>query len=212
MNEKRDLFLSTAEVYLDYLERPAVAAKWTEPSALDEFTVAGLAGHTSSQITSAAAALAAEGDERPGKDLFDHYAQAAWATTGIDSEANTGIRDSGENLAAAGHKELCATTREALEQVRTALPSAPADSRGATSTWDYTLPLDDYLVTRTVELVVHGDDLAHSLPADPPAYPQAAYDLTFHVLTRLAAARHGNSALIGALARSERAPGTVAAF
>jgi hypothetical protein len=69
---------------------------------------------------------------------------------------------------------------------------------------DLVLAIDDYLATRVVELVVHADDLAVSLGVDPPPPPPAAARLAEHVLLDIARHRHGDTALLRALARRER--------
>ena len=64
--------------------------------------------------------------------------------------------------------------------------------------------LDEYLVTRLVELIVHGEDLAISLGIEPPEWPGSATDLVLATLVEAAAIKHGPSALITALSRRER--------
>jgi hypothetical protein len=69
--------------------------------------------------------------------------------------------------------------------------------------------LDDLLRTRIMEFVVHADDLAHSVGIATPEFDADAFDTAVWILTRLAAARHGQAALTRALARAERAPETI---
>ena len=77
-------------------------------------------------------------------------------------------------------------------------------------TWS--LRLDDFLLTRLVELSVHLDDLATSLGVPGPALSDAVTVPVRHLLVDLAAERHGDVAVLRALSRSERAPRTVSAF
>jgi hypothetical protein len=72
--------------------------------------------------------------------------------------------------------------------------------------------LSDYLVTRLVEMVVHLDDLAHSIGEDLPAPPGAAIDLTLATLFEMAVARNGPDAMMRALSRTERVAGFPRAF
>jgi hypothetical protein len=70
-------------------------------------------------------------------------------------------------------------------------------------------PLETYLRTRVVELVVHGDDLSASVGL---AYevPAAAAEVTLGVCLELARARSGDLAVVRAFTRRERAdPGTL---
>jgi hypothetical protein len=74
------------------------------------------------------------------------------------------------------------------------------------------LTLDDMLITRMMELAVHSDDLAVSVGVPTPELPPGAADTVIGLLTRLAVRRHGPTGVLRALSRSERAPGTIAAF
>jgi hypothetical protein len=59
--------------------------------------------------------------------------------------------------------------------------------------------------------VVHADDLAVSIGVPTPAFPEEVFGPVRDLLVRLAERRHGQSAVIGALTRSERARG-ISAF
>jgi hypothetical protein len=76
----------------------------------------------------------------------------------------------------------------------------------------WALTLDDFLVTRTMEIVVHSDDLAASLEIESPRLPEQVLEPVLTLLTRLAVRRHGQRAVVTALSRSERAPATISAF
>jgi hypothetical protein len=76
----------------------------------------------------------------------------------------------------------------------------------------WSLLLDDLLITRMMELVVHSDDLAVSVGIATPALSERAVDTVIELLSRLAVRRHGPTAVLGALSRADRAPATVAAF
>jgi hypothetical protein len=62
----------------------------------------------------------------------------------------------------------------------------------------------DWLPTRVMELVVHGDDLAASVGIDAPP-PSEAAAVTIDLMVALARAVHGDLAVVRALARRERA-------
>jgi hypothetical protein len=68
----------------------------------------------------------------------------------------------------------------------------------------FDMTLDGFLVTRLVELLAHADDLAASISIPTPEMPQMAYDLVIPCLTDVARRRHGNLAVLRALARRER--------
>jgi hypothetical protein len=63
--------------------------------------------------------------------------------------------------------------------------------------------LDDYLVTRIVELAVHADDLATSVGLES-SLPPAALAMAVHSLVDVVRVRHGDLAVLRALSRRER--------
>ena len=68
----------------------------------------------------------------------------------------------------------------------------------------WSLRRDDFLLTRMLEIVVHADDLAVSAGVRTPEFPAGVFAPVRDLLVRLAVKRHGQSAVIGALTRSER--------
>ena len=63
-----------------------------------------------------------------------------------------------------------------------------------------------------LEITIHLDDLAVSVHETAPPLPAEAVDTVLTLLTRVAARRHGDIAVLRALSRQERAPATIAAF
>jgi uncharacterized protein (TIGR03083 family) len=206
----RDTYLATAEVSATLLRDPAVAANWSRPSALADFSVAGLARHLANQATGAATLIAAE----PGGSaipVLEHYTRNGWVTSGVDSADNVSIRRQGEQAAASTTPEgLVDVYNAAVAELRAVLPTQPADRIVNFGAWG--LRVDDFLLTRTMELVVHTDDLAVSIGVPTPELPVAATDATVQLLARVAMWRHGPLAVVRALARRERAPDTIAAL
>jgi hypothetical protein len=92
------------------------------------------------------------------------------------------------------------------------LPAEPAGRLVRPSWVSWTLALDDFLITRMMEIAVHSDDLALSVGVVTPALPSAVLDPVLSLLSGLAVRRHGPTAVLRALSRSERAPATIAAF
>jgi hypothetical protein len=76
----------------------------------------------------------------------------------------------------------------------------------------WALRRDDFLVMRMMEIVVHSDDLASSVEISAPEVPASVLDPVLALLTRLAVRRHGQSAVVAALSRAERAPARINAF
>ncbi|HEV7888384.1 MAG TPA: hypothetical protein VGO92_12560, partial [Acidimicrobiales bacterium] len=69
---------------------------------------------------------------------------------------------------------------------------------------DLVLSLDQYLVTRLIELLVHIDDLCVSVGVDTPGLPADAADAAVATLVGVARLNHGDLAVLRALTRRER--------
>jgi mycothiol maleylpyruvate isomerase-like protein len=193
------------------LRDPAVAAAWDQPSALAKLSVSGLAGHLARQVLSVPEVLAAGPAQEP-ISLLEHYTGSAWVKEDVDSESNTGIRVQGERLAAPGPAALAAQVESVLDTIRAAIPAEPADRIVRIPWMSWSLSMDDFLVTRMMEIAVHSDDLAASVGIPTPPLPAAVLDPVFELLTRVAVWRHGPTAVLRALSRSERAPATISAL
>lgn len=212
MTGTRDDFLSTARSAAGLLRDPAVAAAWSGPSALPEFTVGGLAGHLAYQILAVPPALAESVPREETISLLDHYGRVAWIGAGVDEEINIRIRRGGERVAAEGPEALAAKVDTAIAELAGGLETA-ADRPVRIPLWGpWSLRLDDLLITRMMELAVHADDLAVSVGIATPELPQSAVDTVVDLLSRLAVRRHGATAVLRALSRAERAPATIAAI
>jgi hypothetical protein len=209
----RTNFLSTARSVVGLLRAPAVAARWTEPSALPEFRVSGLAGHLAGQVFHVERLLGTvRPPDSPLLSLIDHYARSPWVAADLNDEVNVRLRQRGEETATAGAAALAERVATAVDGLADTLPTAPADRVVHLPWGPWSLSLDDFLVTRMMELVVHSDDLAVSVDVATPDLPDAVYALVLDLLTGLAVRRHGPTAVLRALSRAERAPGSIAAF
>lgn len=208
----REDFLSAARSSAALLRDPAVVAAWDRPSALAEFGVGGLAGHLVNQILLVPKLLEYPVPEEPVVSLVDHYGRSLWVEASLDDEVNVTIRQGGEQVAAEGPEALAARVDAVIEELAVRLPAAP--ERAVRFPWwgPWSLTFDDTLVTRTLELVVHSDDLAVSVGVPTPALPESVVDRVVGLLSLLAVRRHGPTAVLRALSRAERAPSNVTAF
>lgn len=176
------------------------------------FRVSGLAGHLARQITHVPRLLARTAPDGKALTLLDHYARAAWTDAGLDDDVNASIRRDGEDEAAEGAAALATLAGDTLRALRETQPSEP-DGRVVHVPWGpWSLSLDDFLTTRLLEIAVHCDDLAVSVGVPTPHLPAPILDTVLTLLTRLAARRHGPTAVLRALSRAERAPAMIAAF
>jgi uncharacterized protein (TIGR03083 family) len=202
MTGVRDLFIETSAVARQLVARPEIAERWEQPSALPEFSIRGLAGHLYRATGSVEAYL--DRDEPDGEPIdAPTYYKEAVGEPDVDSDLHRAVRERGEEAAAGGHDALLRDWDEMIGRLRRRLAAEP-QSRRLRVFKDLVLTLDDYLVTRLVELVVHADDLAVSVAVDPPELPRDAYTSAIWCLVDVARIKHGDVAVVRALTRRER--------
>ncbi|MEP7089004.1 MAG: maleylpyruvate isomerase N-terminal domain-containing protein [Nocardioidaceae bacterium] len=210
-------YLTACASVLELLGRVEVVDRWSAPSALAEMSVGALAAHLASQVLSVHAAVTAgtgATDDEP-VTLLEHYARVPWASEGLDDESNVAIRDGAERSAGVGHDVLVAATATALEDLGLAFgASLPVGLPPAIRMpwWQWSLSFEDFLVTRVMEIAVHSDDLAVSVNVEPPQLSEQVLGPVLALLVGVSLRRHGQSAVLRALSRSERAPASVSAF
>ena len=192
MTPLRKAYLVAAESAERLIAHPAVVAAWTAPSALEGFTVGGLAAHLAVQVRFVPRTLTDPPPPGEVVTLDGHYTRAAWVGADLDDETNVQIRRGGEQSAAEGPGAVAAGTAGAVEELRTLL--------------------DDFLVTRMMEIAVHSDDLAYSVGIPTPDLPPEVLGPVLGLLSRLAVRRHGQAAVLRGLTRAERAPASIVAF
>jgi Mycothiol maleylpyruvate isomerase N-terminal domain len=212
----RTVYLATAGVAVDLLERHEVARRWDEPSVLDRMTVGDLAAHLGRSVLLVAAFLdAAPPDATPPAAVrtigAEEYFGAFTALDDLDSDMNTGIRSRAHEDASPGPDGVAARVRTCLDTLPARFGAEPAD-RLVTAYGGQVMLLDEFLRTRLVELCVHGEDLELSVGlgpgvdaaddvADPP---DDALAEAVAVLVGAARHRNGDAAVLRALARRER--------
>lgn len=198
-----DAFLQACDHVVDRLGDPQVAERWSAPSALPRLSVGALAVHLGNQVVRAAAVLPQDPGDLPVLASADeHYARSTWPTAPPEDPVND--RSADEHAAVAGPEAVLAGVLAHREQVRTLLAgSLPAVVAVPWAGW--AMRREDFLLTRMLEVVVHSDDLAASLGVPAAVVPDAVFAPVRDLLVRLAVARHGQSRVVAALTRSERA-------
>ena len=214
MTEIRSLFATTITALGRWLdEQQGELVGWFEgPSALADFSVRGLAGHLLRAMTVVETYLDQSLD--PGEDGGTvevlsgaaYYAGILPADGRLDSEFNRAIRQRGLEAAPDNATDFPAVWADTAGRLIARLEGEP-DDRLVTVYGGLVLTLDEYLVTRLVELVVHADDLATSLSVEGPALPPDATGLVITTLVEVARLRHGDTAVVRALSRRERDTG-----
>ncbi|MFE7277720.1 sterol carrier family protein [Streptomyces sp. NPDC057623] len=167
--------------------RPAVRALTDEqlalPTRLPGWTVRDLAAHVTMAVESVSRNLDREEPAKAELTLL----QWPFATAARADDIADGTRD-----LAAAHPDLDALYARTGERLTHRLADAPGDRLLATRTGAMTLA--DHLVTRTVELVVHTDDLNAAVPGlDIPFDRQALAACTRLLADALAAKAPGGS-------------------
>jgi hypothetical protein len=213
MTPVRSAFLDAATSAATLLADPAVAAGWNRPSALSGFSIGGLGVHLASQVLNVEGALDREIPDLPHVTLVEHYLRSPWFESGeTGDEVNQSIVTGSESGAVDGPAATNAAMGRALNRLREDLPRQAHDRLGFMPWWRWTLSFDDLLITRTMEIAVHSDDLACSVGLPTPRLPDAAMEPVLGLLYRLALHQHGPTAMLRAFSRSERAPKSISAF
>lgn len=204
-------FLDTAEAASGLLRSPVLAERWEQPSALARFRVSGLAGHLARAVLNVDRGLS-EPPPVDGTpiDAVAYFLAGVGTPPDLADTVPRRIRELGEREAAGGPAALAESFDGARARLALRLPAMPLDRPVAV--FAHVLPLDQCLLTRLVELVVHVDDLAVSLELPTPPVPAAAADVVTACLTRIAVARHGVLPVLRTLARRERVADPIAAF
>jgi hypothetical protein len=207
-----EIFLDAAAAAAPLLRVPALTQRWTQPSALAEFRISGLAGHFARAVLNVERYLGAPPPaEEPTLDAVSYFRTAGGPDVGDPSaETHRIIRERGEQDASGGPERLADRYDAARASLATRLPDL-AEDQPVLMFGRYVLSLRECLVTRLVELVVHADDLAVSLGVPTPTFSDEADDLVITTLARISRRRHGSLPVLRTLARYERAS-PVAAF
>lgn len=204
----REAFFDATESTSLLLRDSAVADGWERPSAVEGFTVGGLAGHVYAVVRLLEVALDDPLPASPQRvGLLDFYGANRISTAeDLASGLHPLIREDAERRARYGAQANGERFAEMTSRLKHRLADEPLDrlvpivqvSDGVTS-------LEDYLATRVVELAVHHDDITASLGLPPPDLPESVTSTAINVLVDLARARSGDVEVIRAFSRRERA-------
>jgi hypothetical protein len=200
----RSAFLEAAAAAREVVALPGVVLRWEEPSALAEMRVGALAAHLVRAVTNVDRYLAVP--EPAGGEPISAAAYFAPVNADLASGINVRVRATSAEEALAGHRAVLGQMDRALDRLRTRLEEEP-EGRLVSVRDGEVLRLDEYLRTRIIEIAVHTDDLCVSLGRETPALP--GIELAIQALVDVAALRHGELAVLRALARRERDPDQV---
>jgi len=208
-------FRTAAGAFAEILDRPEVATAWGEASALPGYSVGAIVCHVNAAIgwtqrlLDEPAALGVPPMPRQSLLRFAHALK-------IDSDgsnrhpAHDVLREQCEKAASHGWASSRAKFGALVDRLSARLEGESADRLvDLRPTAPLVIQLGDWLPTRVVELVVHGDDIAVSVGIDPPMVAPHVATLAVDVLVAVAREAHGDLAVIRALARRERADAAV---
>lgn len=203
MNATRSAYLDSYRALRALASSPRLAERWESTSVLADFSVRGLAGHLIAR-TGQAVIDYLDGDLPPDASPVDGPAYYATVLARMNDAGNEEVRTRGEQAAPDGPQALLTRFEGALEHL-SRLDSEP-EERLVQVFGGIVMRLDDYLVTRICEILIHADDLALSLDVGPPDFPQAAWDLALEHLLAVARLSRGDRAVLMAFSRRERDP------
>jgi uncharacterized protein (TIGR03083 family) len=208
MDAVRQVYLDTAHAFLALVEGEGIRTKWATDSALAGFTVGGLVAHTLNAIGWLSSLVTAPppSDGRREIALGKYYAGMKISTDeDFGGGIHAGLRMLGAHTAERGRDAVVEDFRSEVKRQHGQLAEQPADRvLDMRPTIPATIALDDFVRTRILELVVHGDDLAVSVGVDFDV-PPSATAATISTLVATATHAHGDVAVIRALSRRERA-------
>ncbi|WP_413449892.1 maleylpyruvate isomerase N-terminal domain-containing protein [Georgenia phoenicis] len=198
------LYLDTARAYVDVV-RLVGPGDWARP-ALGVWDVRSLVGHTARALTTVVEYLAApEPSDGDGVLTAPAYL-LAFAASPDKAAADAAVAARGREAGLALGADPAGRTAELADEAVRALASVPAGRLVATRFGR--LRLEEYLRTRTFELVVHGFDLVRALDLPGDLLPRPAVDGALELAAQTAAAAgHGPQVLAALTGRATLPPG-----
>lgn len=204
----RRSYLDAARTAQALIASDAVAAAWDAPSALAAMTVGDVAGHLGRGLITVVQYLGADppAEDRPIVSAVAYYIEAVDINADVDSDVNRGVRQRARAESDQGHALLVDRLSAAAAELPSLLAAQPA-SRVVEVFGGNAMLVDDYLVTRLVELATHLDDLAVSIDVATPQLDATGRDRVIEALVGMARLRHGDLTVLRFLTRRERTSG-----
>ena len=208
------MYLDAVAWLIDLLGNGDLASVWDGPSALAHYTVGGLAAHAVHGGALRLEQLLREPEPSGGRavGVGEYFGPNRIGDSGDDDPLFASLRAGAEEVGRQGRGAVVAACTASRDGLARLLPLSPADrAMPSARVPDGQAPLSDYLRTRVLEVIVHGDDLVASVSGwrapDPPA---AAVEVCLSLCVDLARARVGDVAALRAFTRAERAiPGAL---
>jgi Mycothiol maleylpyruvate isomerase N-terminal domain len=206
--DPRAAFLDAAALASALVASREVAARWSEPSALEQLSVGGLAGHT--YLAARILLRSLDAPDPAGLPIASPTAggllrMRVTSHSDLMRDDHARVRSDGEYVARRGPEAVAGKFDELTSRLRARLPTEPADRVVRAPANDVAYRLDDWAISRTTEMLVHADDLAVSVGLDPVVLPADAALVAIGCLVEMSRHREGDLAVLRALSRRERA-------
>lgn len=205
--EEVDDYVGAVDWLRGILSRAEVVDSWSRPSAVKRYTVGGVAAHAVhgvlwlEQILKDAEPVGLRRVEIPD------YMGLNRVDGDNDDPFGASLRSAAEAFADTGAHIVAAAltvSRDELEPLLRAVP--PSRAVPVIRVPGAYAPLSEYLATRILEAIVHGDDVACSVPGlEVPEPPSRAVSASLEVCLGMARARVGDLESLRAFTRAERA-------
>jgi hypothetical protein len=205
--EEVDVYVGAVDWLRDILSRAEVVESWSRPSAVPRYTVGGVAAHAVHGVLWLEQVLK---DAEPAglrRVRVHEYMGLNRVDGENDDPFGAALRSAAEAFAETGARIVAAALSVSRDELVSLLEAAPAARAvpvirvvGAYA------PLSEYLPTRILEAIVHGDDVASSVSGlQVPDPPPGAVTAGLEVCLELARARVGDLESLRAFTRTERA-------
>jgi hypothetical protein len=202
-----DSYLGAVDWLRGVLRRAEVAEHWAKASAVADYTVGGLAAHAVHSVAWLDQLLQdAEPVGLRPVALTDFFSPNRVDGPQDTDPFSVSLRTAAEAFAALGPQTVLATCTATRDNLVGLLSEASATRPvPVVRVPGGRVPLSDYVRTRVLEIVVHGDDVVCSIPgmsvADPP---RGAIDTCLGVCLEMARGRLGDLETLRAFTRAER--------
>jgi hypothetical protein len=211
--EEIAVYLDALDWALGLVRSEPVRQAWDRPSALDRYSTGGVAAHLVGGVQRLHQLLGEpEPTDRRRVELGEFFGPNRVDDPADDDALFVLLRSGAEEMAAAGPAALVSRGETVAHQLAARLPAERSERAvSLVRVPDGQVSLSQYLRTRVLELVVHGDDLVASVPGwAAPEAPAAAVEVSLALCLELACQRAGPLAALRAFTRAERAdPGTL---
>jgi hypothetical protein len=206
--EAIDAYLGAVDWLRGVLGRAEVLGAWPEPSAIAGYTVGGVASHAVHSVLWLEQLLK---DVEPvglrGVTVLEYFGPNRVEGSDDTDAFSASLRAAAEAFAQTGPEIViaaCITARDELVGLLTDVSVTRAVP--VVRVPGGQVPLGEYLRTRVLEIVVHGDDVVCSVAGMKVASPPPnTVETCMDVCLELARARSGDLSIIRAFTRRERA-------